>query len=104
MAKLTTPARRSVALRLLAELERDEGHPKAAGVLDEIAEELDALRAEVKRLKDPKPPRLDHEATLNAAAEEVRDYGSLALFFRTLKAQGWTKHSVDYVRARVWFE
>lgn len=99
MAKLDL----SVALRLAAELNAED-LPATSKLFAKAADELEALRAENKRLKDPKPPRLDHEATLNAAAEEVRDYGSLALFFRTLKAQGWTKDSVDYVRARVWFE
>jgi hypothetical protein len=90
------------ALRLVAELEQ-EHLPYQAKLYTTIADELEALRAENKRLKAQERA---HIVNLRPSdiAPYLRDYGQLGELFTALKATGWTRASVDYVRARVWYE
>ncbi len=89
-------------LRLLAEVQ-GESLPHTAKLYTAIADELEALRAESKRLK---AQERDHIVLMRPAdaARIIGDYGQLAELFTAMKARGWDKAGIDYVRARVWFE
>jgi hypothetical protein len=90
------------ALRLVAETQADT-LPHRAALFALVADELEALRAENKRLQKL---QRDHIVLMRPAdaARVIDTYGHLAELFTSLKARGWEKNSVDYVRARVWFE
>jgi hypothetical protein len=97
MAKLDL----AIALRLAAELNAPE-LPHTAKLFGRAADELEALRAENKRLKAQRPDVLSFRPA--DLSQGLQNYGQLAELFTAMKKQGWSKASVDYCRHMVWHE